>query len=72
VVFVQVADPVASGFVESLAHPGGNLTGFTNYEPAMTGKWLELLKEIAPGLSRAALIYNPEAAATAKTDIGRA
>jgi putative ABC transport system substrate-binding protein len=62
IVFVQIADPVASGFVESLARPGGNISGFTNYEPGMTGKWLELLKEIAPGISRAALIFNPGAA----------
>ena len=62
IVFVQIADPVTSGFVESLAHPGGNISGFTNYEPGMTGKWLELLKEIAPGLSRAALIFNSRAA----------
>ena len=66
VVFVQVLDPVASGFVDSLAHPGGNLSGFTNYESAMTGKWLELLKEISPRLLRAALVYNPQASAAAE------
>ena len=48
VVFVQVADPVASGFVKSLARPGGNLTGFTHFEYPIAGKWLEMLKEIAP------------------------
>lgn len=68
VVFVQIADPVASGFVENLAHPGGNLTGFTNFEPAMTGKWLELLKQIAPNITQAALVYNPQATAAAKAD----
>jgi putative ABC transport system substrate-binding protein len=48
VVFVIVADPVGSGFVESLARPGGNATGFTVMEPTISGKWVELLKEIAP------------------------
>ena len=48
IVFARVADPVGSGFVASLARPGGNVTGFTVMEPAMSGKWLELLKEIAP------------------------
>src|SRR5256886_10101940 len=54
IVFVTVVDPVGSGFVASLAHPGGNATGFTIYEFSMSGKWLELLKEIAPGVTRAA------------------
>ena len=49
-VFVQVSDPVGGGFVKSLAHPGGNLTGFTNFEPEMGGKWLEVLKEMRPTL----------------------
>ena len=49
VVFVNVADPVGAGFVESLARPGGNATGFTMFEFGMSGKWLELLKQIAPG-----------------------
>ena len=49
IVFAQVADPVGAGFVESLARPGGNVTGFTMFEYGMSGKWLELLKEIAPG-----------------------
>ncbi len=62
VVFVQVADPVASGFVDSWARPGGNFSGFTNYEPAMVGKWLELLKEVVPGLTKAALVYDPNGA----------
>ena len=50
-VFVQVSDPVGSGFVGSLAHPDGNVTGFQNFEPAVAGKWLGLLKEVAPGLA---------------------
>jgi len=60
IVFMQVANPVGSGLVASLARPGGNLTGFTNFEPAMGGKWLELLKEIAPRVTRAIAIFNPE------------
>ena len=59
VVFVIVADPVGSGFVESLARPGANATGFTIMEPTIAGKWLELLKEIAPRISRAAFLFNP-------------
>ncbi len=58
IVFV-VVDPVGAGFVQSLAHPGGNITGFSSYQPAMGGKWLELLKEIAPQLSRVAVITDP-------------
>ena len=50
IVFLQVSDPVGGGFVESLAHPGGNITGFTNFEPEMGGKWLQTLKEIAPAV----------------------
>jgi putative ABC transport system substrate-binding protein len=60
IVFLQVANPIGAGFVASLAHPGGNITGFTNFEPSMGGKWLELLKEVAPRLARAAAIFNPE------------
>jgi putative ABC transport system substrate-binding protein len=60
IVFSQVANPVGAGFAASLARPGGNLTGFTNFEPSMGGKWLELLKEVAPRVGRAAAIYNPE------------
>ena len=59
VVFVVVADPVGSSFVKSLARPGGNATGFTIMEPTITGKWLELLKEIAPRVNRAAFLFNP-------------
>jgi ABC-type uncharacterized transport system substrate-binding protein len=56
VVFVNVSDPVGAGFVASLAQPGGNATGFTQFEYGMSGKWLELLKQIAPGLKRAAVL----------------
>jgi putative ABC transport system substrate-binding protein len=59
IVFAVVADPVGSGFVASLARPGGNVTGFTLTEPTMTSKWLELLKEIAPHVSRVAFLFNP-------------
>jgi putative ABC transport system substrate-binding protein len=56
IVFVQIADPVGSGLVESLAQPGGNATGFTLFEYGLSGKWLELLKEVAPGVTRAAVL----------------
>jgi ABC-type uncharacterized transport system substrate-binding protein len=59
IVFVQVIDPVGAGFVVSLARPGGNATGFTTYEYGMSGKWLELLKEIAPRMARAAVLRDP-------------
>jgi putative ABC transport system substrate-binding protein len=61
-VFVSVADPVGQGFVPSLARPGGNVTGFSAEEASMGGKWLELLKELAPRVSRIAVIYNPQTA----------
>jgi putative ABC transport system substrate-binding protein len=60
IVFVSVADPVASGLVARLDRPGGNGTGFGNYEASLGGKWLELLSEIAPGLKRAAIMFNPD------------
>jgi putative ABC transport system substrate-binding protein len=59
IVFVQVIDPVGSGFVESLARPGGNITGFTQFEYSLAAKWVELLKQIAPQVSRAAVIRDP-------------
>ena len=59
IVFAMVADPVGAGFVESLARPGGNVTGFMLFEYGMSGKWLELLKEIAPGVTRAAVLRDP-------------
>jgi len=60
IVFTWVSDSDGSGFVASLAHPGGNITGFHNYEPPLGGKWLELLKEIAPGVRRVAVVHVPE------------
>jgi len=60
IVFVQVADPVGSGFIASLARPGGNITGFTNFEPSMGNKWLELLKEISPQVTRGLVLMHPE------------
>jgi putative tryptophan/tyrosine transport system substrate-binding protein len=62
IIFVVVADPVGSGFVESLGRPGGNATGFTIFEPTIVGKWLELLKEIAPRVNRVAFLLNPATA----------
>jgi len=61
--FTGTPDPVGAGFVESLARPGGNITGFMNYEYGISGKWLELLKEIAPGTTRAGVIRDPAIAA---------
>src|SRR5262249_37681696 len=61
-VFVQVTDPVGSGFVPNLARPGGNLTGFTNFEFTIGSKWLEVLKEISPALTRVAVLFNPQTA----------
>ena len=60
IVFLQVSDPIAQGFVASLSRPGGNLTGFTNFEFSIGGKWVELLKQIAPGLLRVAVMFNPD------------
>jgi putative ABC transport system substrate-binding protein len=62
IVFVHIADPVASGIVSSLARPGGNVTGITNIEPSIGGKWLQLLKEIAPTATRAAMLINRDTA----------
>src|SRR5215813_10954403 len=62
IVFTVVSDPVGERFVESLARPGGNATGFTNVEFSLTGKWLELLKEVAPRVKRVAFIFNPKLA----------
>ena len=60
VVFVNANNPIGSGFVASIARPGGNITGFVSSEPAMGGKWLETLKEIAPEVARVGLVYNPQ------------
>jgi putative ABC transport system substrate-binding protein len=59
IVFAIVPDPVGSGFIESLARPGGNATGFVQFEYSLSGKWLELLKQIAPGVTRAAVLWDP-------------
>jgi putative tryptophan/tyrosine transport system substrate-binding protein len=59
IVFALVSDPVGSGFVSSLPHPGGNITGFINLESSLSGKWIEMLKEILPHVTRVAIIYNP-------------
>jgi putative ABC transport system substrate-binding protein len=60
IIFAIVTDPVGQGFIASLARPGGNVTGFTFIDYAMVGKWLEILKEIAPNIRRAAVLFNPE------------
>jgi putative tryptophan/tyrosine transport system substrate-binding protein len=65
IVFLQVSDPVGGGFVESLAHPGANVTGFTNFEPEMGGKWLQTLKEMAPAVEHVAVVLHPETSAHA-------
>jgi len=62
IVFTRVTDPVGQGLVETLAHPGGNITGFTTSEPTLSGKWVEVLKEIAPETTRAGIIFNPDTA----------
>jgi putative ABC transport system substrate-binding protein len=66
VVFAQVSDPVGQGFVASLTHPGGNLTGFSAYDFSIGGKWLDLLKEAAPGLARVAVMFNPDTSPQSK------
>jgi putative ABC transport system substrate-binding protein len=66
IVFAIVADPIGSGFVASFARPGGNVTGFIFTEPTMAGKWLELLKEIAPRVARVAMLFNPATATYAE------
>ena len=62
IVFVQVTDPIGQGFVSNLARPGGNLTGFTSFEFSIGSKWLETLKGVAPGVTRVALLFNPDTA----------
>jgi putative tryptophan/tyrosine transport system substrate-binding protein len=62
IVFVGASDPVGAGYVESLARPGGNITGFTLYEPSFVGKWLGVLKETAPAVTRVAIMVNPDTA----------
>ena len=63
IVFVNVPDPVGAGFVQSMAHPGGNITGFSNFEYSISGKWAELLKQIAPNVTRALVFRDPTSAA---------
>src|SRR5262249_17792666 len=60
IVFVNVSDPIGSGFIANLARPGGNITGVMHYEPGIVGKWLGLLKEIGPNLTRIELLGNPK------------
>ena len=67
IVFVNAPDPVGAGFVQSMAHPGGNITGFSNFEYSMSGKWAELLKQIAPNVTRALVLRDP----TSATGIGQ-
>ncbi|WP_027522249.1 ABC transporter substrate-binding protein [Bradyrhizobium sp. Ec3.3] len=62
IVFAVVTDPVGQGFVKTLSHPGGNITGFTDYDGPMAGKWLEMLTQITPKVSRIAVVYNPSTA----------
>jgi putative tryptophan/tyrosine transport system substrate-binding protein len=62
IIFANVSDPIGSGFVRSLARPGGNATGFATIEDSLVGKWLELLKEIAPRVARVAFLFNPATA----------
>jgi putative ABC transport system substrate-binding protein len=62
IVIVVVSDPIGAGFVKSFDHPGGNITGFTNFEETMGGRWVELLMEIAPSVKRVSMLFNPETA----------
>jgi putative tryptophan/tyrosine transport system substrate-binding protein len=66
IIFVQVSDSVAQGFVPNLVHPGGNITGFAAFEFSMGGKWLDLLKQIAPNLTHVAIIFNPDTSPQSK------
>jgi len=66
IVFLQVSDPVAQGFVPNLAHPGANITGLSAYEFAMGGKWLDLLKQMVPALSRVGVVFNPDTSPQSK------
>src|SRR5215510_1225242 len=59
IVFAQVPDPLGTGYIDSLSRPGGNATGFASFEYVIAGKWLELVKEIAPGLKRVAVLRDP-------------
>jgi putative ABC transport system substrate-binding protein len=68
IIFTVVSEPVAAGFVRSLARPGGNITGFSNLQASVGEKWVEILKELAPGVSRVALLYNPETTPPSQQD----
>jgi putative tryptophan/tyrosine transport system substrate-binding protein len=61
-VFAQISDPIGAGFIANVARPGGNITGFSNFEASIGSKWIELLKETAPGVMRGAILFNPETA----------
>lgn len=65
IVFVVVSDPIGNDFIKTMARPGGNVTGFTNLEPTISGKYLSILKQIAPSVNRAAIMYNPDSATKA-------
>ena len=71
IIFANVVDPIGSGFVASLARPGGNVTGFTLVESSIAGKWLELLKEIAPRVNRVAFLFQPGSGAICRILSGR-
>jgi putative ABC transport system substrate-binding protein len=60
IIFINANNPIGSGFIASMARPGGNISGFVSFEPAMGGKWLEMLREIAPNVGRVGLVYNPQ------------
>ena len=62
IVFAQISDPIGAGFIANVARPGGNITGFSNFEASIGSKWIELLKETAPGMMRGAILFNPETA----------
>jgi putative tryptophan/tyrosine transport system substrate-binding protein len=70
IVFAAVADPIAAGFVVGFPRPLGNMTGFTSADPGMGGKWLQLIKEVAPNIKRAAAMYNPDGATYSETFLG--
>jgi putative tryptophan/tyrosine transport system substrate-binding protein len=67
IIFILVSDPIGLGFVASMPHPGGNLTGFSNQDPTLGGKWVELLTEIAPGRMRIAALFNPDTAPSVRS-----
>src|SRR5262245_60077367 len=70
IVFVGISDPEGAGLVKSLSRPGGNITGFANFEPPMGGKWLQALKEMAPGITRVAVLRTPDGLARFMETIG--